>query len=184
MVAFQHLGDQVAHRGHIWNVVTARFLDPDGHEFQRDIVRSPGAVGVVPLLVGADGVPIVRLLSQYRPSFDRPIIEIPAGMRDIPGESPTETGRRELIEEAGLAADELIHLIDLYPSPGMTDSVTNIFLATGCTEAPADQQGPEEEHMLVFDVPLGDALGMIDRGDITDAKTVTGLLLAHRHLAA
>ncbi len=184
MADFLHLGDQLAHQGHIWRVVTAQFLAPDGRKFRRDIVRSPGAVGVVPLLIEADGTPTVRLLSQYRASYDRPIIEIPAGMRDIPGEPSVETGRRELIEEAGLAARELIHLIDLYPSPGMTDSVTNIFLATGCTEAPVDLQGPEEEHMLVFDVPLQEALAMIDRGEIADAKTVTGLLLTHRRLQA
>jgi len=184
MASFQHLGDQLAHQGHVWKVVTAQFLAPDGHEFQRDIVRSPGAVGVVPLLIGRDDVPSVRLVSQYRPSFDRPIIEIPAGMRDISGEPPVETGRRELIEEVGLAAGEMTHLIDLYPSPGMTDSVTNIFLATGCTAVPADLQGPEEEDMQVFDLPLNDALAMIDRGEIADAKTVTGLLLTHRHLRA
>ena len=184
MADFQHLGDQLAHQGHIWKVVTAQFVAPDGHEFQRDIVRSPGAVGVVPLLIEADGTPSVRLLAQYRATFDRPIIEIPAGMRDIPGEPPAETGRRELIEEAGLAAGDMIRLIDLYPAPGMTDSVTTIFLATGCTEAPVDLQGPEEEHMSVFDVALHEALAMIDRGEIADAKTVTGLLLTHRHLQA
>jgi 8-oxo-dGTP pyrophosphatase MutT (NUDIX family) len=184
MAVFQHLGEQLAHQGHIWKVVTARFLAPDGHEFQRDIVRSPGAVGVVPLLTADDGTPTVRLLSQYRASYDRTIIEIPAGMRDIPGELPIETGRRELIEEAGLQAREMIHLIDLYPSPGITDAVTNIFLATGCAEAPADLQGPEEQHMVVFDVSLTEALAMIDRGDIADAKTVTGLLLTQRHLQA
>jgi len=182
MADFQHLGDRLAHQGHIWKVVTASYVAPDGTEFQRDVVRSPGAVGVVPLLRGGDGTPMVRLLQQYRPPYDRMIIEIPAGMRDVPGEPPVDTGRRELLEEAGLAAGQMVHLIDLFPSPGMTDSVTNIFLATDCTPAPPDLQGPEEQHMVVFDVSLGEALAMIDSGKIADAKTVTGLLLAHRHL--
>ncbi len=184
MAGFQHLGDQLAHQGHVWKVVTARFVAPDGHAFQRDIVRSPGAVAVVPLLIGEDGTPIVRLLRQYRPPYDRSIVEIPAGMRDVPGEPPIDTGRRELTEEAGLAAGEMVHLIDLFPSPGMSDSVTSIFLATDCAAVPAHLHGPEEEHMTLFDVALSDALAMIDSGEIADAKTVTGLLLTHRRLQA
>ncbi|HUF98290.1 MAG TPA: NUDIX hydrolase [Ilumatobacter sp.] len=182
MANFQHLGDELAHQGHIWRVVRAEFAAPDGQPFTRDIVRSPGAVAVVPLVIGTDGTPNVRLLSQYRPAYDRTVIEIPAGMRDIPGEPPVETGRRELVEEAGLAAGDMIHLLDLLPSPGMSDAVTIIYLAVDCDEVDADLQGPEELHMTVFDVTLADALTMIDRGEIADAKTVAGLLLTQRHL--
>lgn len=184
MTGFQHLGDELAHQGYVWKVVTARFTAPDGDPFTRDIVRSPGAVGVVPLLIDHDGTPVVRLLSQYRAPYDRALIEIPAGMRDVVGEPPVETGRRELVEEAGLAAGNMIHLIDLIPSPGMSDAVTNVFLATDCVEVASDLQGPEELHMATFDVPLHEALRMIDTGEISDAKTVTGLLLTQRHLRA
>ena len=64
----------------------------------------------------------------------------------------------------------------------MTDSVTSIYLATGCTAVATDRQGPEEEHMEVLHLPLDDALAMIDSGAITDAKTVAGLLLTDRRL--
>lgn len=181
---FRHLSDTEVHRGHIWRVVVAQFEAPDGSRFVRDLVRSPGAVGVVPIVFDPEGQPSVVLVSQYRPAFEGPVIEIPAGMRDVPGEAPIETGRRELVEEAGLAAGEIVHLVDVLPSPGMTDSVTSVFLATHCTPVDRDLQGPEEEHSELLHVPLADALAMVDGGEITDAKTVAGLLVADRRLRA
>lgn len=182
MTTFRHLGDDHVHQGHIWHVVVADFEAPDGRRFRRDIVRSPGSVGVVPLVFDAEGVASVVLVRQYRPPYERDVIEIPAGMRDVPGEDPAETGRRELVEEAGLAAGEISHLVDLLPSPGMTDSVCSIYLATDCTPVDHDRHGPEEDHMEVLHVPLDEALGMIDRGEIADAKTVCGLLATDRRI--
>ncbi|MDW3213137.1 MAG: NUDIX hydrolase [Ilumatobacteraceae bacterium] len=182
MAGFRHLGDTDVHQGHIWKVVVADFEAPDGTAFRRDVVRSPGSVGVVPLVFDAEGQPSVVLVEQYRPPYERNVIEIPAGMRDVPGEPPEATGRRELIEEAGLRAGEMSHLVDMLPSPGMTDSVCTIFLATGCTPAEFDRHGPEEEAMRLVHLPLADALSMIDRGEISDAKTVVGLLATDRRL--
>lgn len=183
MGGFRRLTDTDVHFGHVWKVVVADFEAPTGEVFRRDIVRSPGAVGVVPLVFDPEGLASVVLVTQYRPPYEQAVIEIPAGMRDVPGEPAAVTGRRELVEEAGLDADELVHLIDMYPSPGMTDSVCSIYLATGCTPVEHDRHGPEEQEMQVLHVPLDDALAMIDRGEIVDAKTVIGLLLAARRLA-
>lgn len=182
MSLFRHLGDRQVHQGYVWRVVVAEFEAPDGELFERDIVRSPGAVGVVPLVFDAEGVPSVVLVRQYRPSYGRSITEIPAGMRDVPGEDPAETGRRELAEEAGLAAGEISHLVDMLPSPGMTDSVCAIYLATDCVPVEHDRHGPEEREMEVLHIPLDDALAMIDRGEIGDAKTVCGLLATDRRI--
>lgn len=184
MTGFRHLGDREVHRGHIWNVVLAEFEAPDGGRFTRDLVRSPGAVAVVPLIFDAEGLPSVILVNQYRPAFRRVIIEIPAGMRDVPDEPPVETGRRELAEEAGLAPAEMTHLVDVCPSPGMTDSVCIVYLATGCTTVEHDRHGPEESEMELLHVPLDDALAMIDRGEICDAKTIAGLFATDRRLRA
>ena len=182
MTEFRHLGDREVHQGYIWKVVVAEFESPAGESFHRDIVRSPGSVGVVPLALDADGVATVVLVSQYRPPYECAVIEVPAGMRDVPGEPPAETGRRELIEEAGLAAGEMTHLLDMLPSPGLTDSVCSIFLATGCIEVDHDRHGPEEQEMELLHLPLDAALAMIDSGEITDAKTVAGLLATDRRL--
>ena len=66
----------------------------------------------------------------------------------------------------------------------MTDSVTTLYLATECTPVPHERQGPEEEHMELLHLPLADAVAMVERGDITDAKSVVALLFADRRLEA
>jgi ADP-ribose pyrophosphatase len=181
---FRRLSESIIHEGHIWNLAIAEFEAPDGSTFVRDIVRSPGAVGVVPIVFDAEGHASVVLVAQYRPAYERTVIEIPAGMRDIAGETAVAVARRELAEEAGLAAAQLDLLTEILPSPGMTDSVTTLFLATDCVAVPHDRQGPEEQHMSVLHMPLGEAIEMVERGEISDAKSVVGLLLTERRLRA
>jgi len=181
-IGFRRISEAQVHQGYVWHLATAEYESPDGVRFSRDIVRSPGAVGVLPLVFDAEGNASVVLVAQYRPPYEEIVIEIPAGLRDIEGEDTAEVARRELIEEAGLAAGELVLLGAIYPSPGMTDSVTTIYLATNCTATATDRHGPEEDHMEVLHVPLVDALAMVDRGEIRDAKTVSALLLADRRL--
>jgi 8-oxo-dGTP pyrophosphatase MutT (NUDIX family) len=181
---FRRLSESVIHEGYVWNLAVAEFSAPDGSTFSRDIVRSPGAVGVVPLVFDAEGNPSVVLVSQYRPPYERNVLEIPAGMRDVAGEGTEAVARRELVEEAGLQADHLQLLTEILPSPGMTDSITTLYLATGCTPVPHDRQGPEEEHMELVHLPLADAVEMVERGEIADAKSVVALLLTERHLRA
>ena len=182
MTGFRRISERTIHEGYVWNLATVEFEAPDRSNFTRDIVRSPGAVGVLPLVFDAEGNPSVVLVSQYRPPYERSIIEMPAGMRDVDGEATDEVARRELIEEAGLRAGELELLTEILPSPGMTDSVTTLYLATDCTPAPHDRQGPEEEHMELLHLPLADAVAMVESGEIADAKTVVALLLADRRL--
>lgn len=181
---FRRIADRQVHHGHVWNVVVAEFEGPTGQRFARDIVRSPGAVATVPLVFDAEGNPSVVLVEQYRPPYEERLLEIPAGMRDVPGEPTEETARRELIEEAGLAAGRLEALTEFYPSPGMTDSVCTIYLATDCRATRRDLHGPEEEDSRLLHLPLEDALAMVDDGRIRDAKTVIGILLTERRLQA
>lgn len=179
---FRHLGDRLVHQGSIWHVVVASFESPDGERFERDIVRSPGAVAAVPVVLGDDGEPHVVLVSQYRPPYDRVIMEIPAGMRDVEGEPGTETAKRELIEEVGLVAGTLELLVEMYPSPGMTDSVTTIYLATDCRSVARAPAGPEERSSEVVTITLDEAVELVERGRIADSKSVAGILLAERRL--
>jgi 8-oxo-dGDP phosphatase len=182
MAEFRRLAEREVHRGHIWRVVVAEFQAPDGELFERDLVRSPGAVAVVPITFDADGRATVTLVRQYRATFERDLLEVPAGMRDVPGEPAEETGRRELIEEVGLAAGHLELLTDMIPSPGMTDSVCAIYLATECRSVERSVHGPEEQHSEVVTLPLDEALTMVERGELTDSKSALGLLLAERRL--
>lgn len=177
--AFRHLGDRLVHQGHIWHVAVSTFEAPDGELFERDVVRSPGAVGVMPVLFD-NGVPVVVFVRQYRGPLDRYVLEIPAGMRDVPDELPEVTAGRELIEEVGLSPGRLDYLTHYYTSAGMTDSVLHLYLATELAPAARDVHGPEETHMDVLQLPLAEAVEMVVRGEIHDAKTVIGLLLVDR----
>ncbi len=179
---FRHVGDRLVHQGHIWHVVVGTYASPSGEMFTRDIVRSPGAVAAVPLLFDAEGTPSVVLVRQYRPAYDDHVIEIPAGMRDVEGEPIADTIARELVEEVGLRAGKLEPLLELYPSAGMTDSVLHLYLATRLVATARDTHGPEEEDMEVIHLPLADAVEMVLRGEIHDAKTIVGLLLVERRL--
>jgi len=179
---FRRVSERKIHDGYVWHLATAQFEAPDGTAFTRDVVRSPGAVGVLPLTYNSAGEPMVVLVSQYRPAYERALIEIPAGTRDIEGEDTAEVARRELIEEAGLSAGAVELLSEIYPSPGMTDSVTTLYLATDCTPVPDDRQGLEEEYMEVLEVSLAEAIAMIDSGEIRDAKSVVALLMTERRL--
>ncbi len=182
MTQFRRVGERTVHQGYIWSVAVAEFEAPDGSRFERDIVRSPGAVGVVPLLFDPEGVASVVLVEQYRPALEREVLEIPAGMRDVVGEHPETTAVRELAEEVGLRARNLEALTVIVPSPGMSDATTHLYLATGCEAVADSRQGPEEEAMRVLHLALSEAVELVRNGSIVDAKSVVGLLLASERL--
>jgi ADP-ribose pyrophosphatase len=179
---FRLVREREVHAGHIWRVTVATFEDPDGEPFERDIVRSPGAVGIVPLRFDAEGAPVVVLVRQFRPALGRELVEIPAGMRDVEGEEPVTTAQRELAEECGLAAGRFELLTAFENSAGMTDAVTHVYLALDLEDVPSQAHGPEEAHMTLHALGLVEAVADVAAGRITDAKTVIGLLLAERWL--
>ena len=166
----------------MWHVAVGEFESPDGERFHRDIVRSPGAVAAVPLLFDAEGTPSVVMVRQYRAPFDEMVLEIPAGMRDVPDEPTQLTAERELVEEVGLRAGRMQHLTDVYPSVGMTNSVLYLYLATELIAVERSTHGPEEAHSEVVHLPLTDAVAMVLSGEIRDAKSVIGLLMVERML--
>jgi ADP-ribose pyrophosphatase len=170
------------HQGHIWRVVVGTFEGPDRERFERDVVRSPGAVGAVPLSFDAEGAASVVLVRQYRAAFDDVVVEIPAGMRDVVGEPTEVTAARELEEETGLRPGRLELLTRLFPSAGMTDSVLHLYLATDLSPVPRRTHGPEEAHSDLLHLPLAEAVEMVVSGEIHDAKTIIGLLLVERRL--
>lgn len=183
---FRHLGDRLEFRGKVWDVVTGSFETPDGEEFEREIVRSAGAVATVPITFADDDPartrPLVTMIVQYRPAFDELVIEVPAGLRDIDGEDDAENARRELAEEVGLTAATIEHLCTTYQSPGMSDSTIAIYLADDCTPVARQPIGPEEVFSEVVTMPLADALGAVDDGRIRNGATVIGILMAARRL--
>ena len=180
--AFRRLGEHELYRGPLITVARGTFEAPDGSTFQRDVVHHPGAVSVVPVLGAESGE--VLLVRQYRAPVDRVVLEIPAGKRDVAAERPTDTARRELIEEVGQRAGRLELLAEFYNSPGFCDEATWIYLATGLHAVPPARDGFEERYLTVREVPLDDFDAMVDDGSIVDAQTILGVGLARRRLLA
>lgn len=174
---FRRVDERTIHTGRVIEVVEGRFETPDGEVVEREIVRHPGAVGVVP--VDGDEVILVR---QYRAAADADLLEIPAGKRDIPGESASAAAGRELAEEIGYVAGSLVELAGFYNSVGFSDEYSRVFLATALSPATPDPQGPEEQYMTVERLSLDAVPAAISDGRIEDAKTIIGLLAALRHL--
>ena len=173
---FIHSSDADVHSWAMFRLVKRHVTSPSGDEFQRTFVSTPGAVGVVAV---TDDHRVV-LVTQYRAAVHASVREIPAGMRDVPGEDPMETARRELREETGYIASTFLRLGICLSSPGVTDSAVEVYLATGLTSGESEPHGPEEDSMVIEYHKFSEALEMIDRGEISDAKTVYGLLLAAR----
>lgn len=172
MSDFRSLDERVVHQGYIFRLVETDFEAPDGSTFTRDIVRHPGAVAVVPVV--GDSVVLVR---QYRAPLDMRVLEIPAGLRDVSDEPLEETAQRELIEEIGMKAGRLDHLADVHNCIGFCDEVVTIFIGRDLEPTPRVlTDSPEEADMEILEVPIAAVPAMISTGEITDAKTMIGVL--------
>lgn len=147
----------------------------NGHSSQREYVTHPGAVAIVPLLANGN----VVLERQFRYPLHQVFIELPAGKID-PGEDILFTGKRELLEETGYTATEWIKLGHQHPCIGYSDEIIHMYLARGLQAG--THQRDEDESLEVFDVSFPDCLSMIQNGQITDGKTIVGLLLAEKYL--
>src|SRR5262245_35110469 len=152
-----------------FRVVRETVRTPSGKDKSREIVRHPGACVLVPIL--NDG--LVCLIRNFRISVSATLIELPAGTLE-PNEPPHVTAERELIEETGYRAAKIELLHAFYLSPGILDEKMHLYLATGLTEgATAREEGEEIENLVV---PWEEAIAMVFRGEIKDAKTIVGLL--------
>jgi ADP-ribose pyrophosphatase len=166
---FEKTGSRIIYEGGFFTVLSETFRHEDGEEVTRDIVRHPGAVGIV--VLDGDAVWFVR---QPREAIGSPdFLEIPAGKLDEDGESPLDTAKRELAEEIGKQADRWEPLGSFRTSPGFTDEQVHLFLATGISDV---DEPPEVEHNERIDVevrPLGDLDEIL--AETQDSKTLIAL---------
>ncbi|MGI9021739.1 MAG: NUDIX hydrolase [Acidimicrobiales bacterium] len=176
---FAKLDERVVFKGSLITTVQARFTDPSGDTFERDVVRHPGAVSVVPVVGTAPSVLLVR---QYRAAVDRVLLEIPAGKRDVDSEAPEVTAARELQEEVGMRTGHLQLLAEFYNSPGFCDEHSFVYLATDLEAVASSAQGVEEQHMTIEEVALADVPDLIRSAELVDAKSIIGLALAREAL--
>ena len=174
--------------------VTAVRIDdvvmPDGNTAKREVVEHDNAVAIVALesagaRAGADpdADPNVILIEQYRHPLGRRLWELPAGLMDVDGEGAQQTAARELVEETGYAAANWSVLVDVAPSPGFSEEIVRIFLATDLTQVGRPHPGDHEEADLrVVLVPLSTAVQAVLDGRIVNGMAVSGILAAERTL--
>jgi ADP-ribose pyrophosphatase len=153
----------------------------DGHRSTRDIAAHPGGVCVVAI----DPEDRVLLVRQWRHAIGRALLEIPAGTLDRHADGSIEdhagAAARELEEETGSLAGSWRYLGAFYTAPGFTNELMHLYLATDLVPADEGGLGPDEDERLELrPVPWAEALAMAERGELRDAKSIVGLILAAR----
>ena len=175
MTDFSVASSRTVYTGHVMRLRVDDVRMPGGGVKAREVVEQPGAVGIVAL--DSDGR--VVLIRQYRHPVEDWLIELPAGLLDVPGEKAHRTAARELAEETALTAGRWDVLVDLRNSPGLSTEAVRVFLARDLAPVPdADRHvGTDEETDLgVHRVPLDEAVAAVFTGGIQNSLAVAGLL--------
>jgi len=167
---------EVLAEGILLKVYRDSVLLTDGSEGIREWIDHPGAAAIVPLF--EDGT--TMLIRQFRYPSQRVFIELPAGKRDHPDEAFGDTAKRELAEETGYEANLWDALGSCFPGIGYSNEEIHFFLARDL--APSDIQAAAGEFVAPFRIPFSTAVQMAKSGELQDAKTAFGLILAANFL--
>ncbi len=157
-------------RGRVFGVSLDTIREGD-QTYEREVVHHPGSAVIIPVF--DDGT--IALVRQYRHPAARYLLEAPAGTLN-PGEAPEKGAGRELEEELGYVAGRLEKLTEFFVSPGFCEEKMWVYLATEMTKT--QQRLEDDEIVEVVRVPFSEALSMIPTGEIDDAKTIIGVMLA------
>jgi ADP-ribose pyrophosphatase len=169
------LDTRLAYEGYGVDVEIRRYRRADGTEVERQVIDHPGSVAIL-----AHDDEFVYLVAQPREAVEEDaLLEIPAGTLDREGESELECARRELAEEAELAAAEWTELAKIYPSPGYISELVTIFVATGLSPAIAERDA--DETIDIVRLPLAELERTLPR--IRDAATLIALMALRDRLA-
>ena len=171
------LSGRLVHDGRVVHLSVDRVRFPDGSEGSLELIRHPGAAAVVPF-VDPPGSPdpAILLLRQYRYASGGYMYEVPAGLPQGADEAWAECARRELAEETGYTAARIDYLTRIFTTPGFTNEVIHLFLATGLSAGDAARD--PDEFITVHMFPFSRALEMVREREIVDCKTVAALLYA------
>lgn len=174
--AFEVVGSELLLDAPIIAVRRDEVVMPGGTTAFREVVEHFGAVAIVAI----DDEERIAMVHQYRRSVDRRLWELPAGLLDIKGEDELTGARRELQEEAGLAAQDWSVLADIITSPGFCEEAVRVFLARDLSEVPRlAAEGDEEADMGFAWVALDDAVDQVISGAIANSIACTGILAAY-----
>jgi ADP-ribose pyrophosphatase len=164
------------HAGRVFTLVTEDVTLSNGTRAELDVIEHPGATAIVPF-VDRDHILMLR---QYRHAVKTGLWEIPAGTLD-PREKQLACAQRELTEETGYEAVNWQRLGEIVPVPGYSNERIHMYLARNLKKAA--QNLDEDEIIEVHRIAFDEAMAMIQRGTIQDAKTICGLFLAQQFLA-
>lgn len=171
---------RVVHDGRVVKLAVDTVRFPDGSTGELEMIRHSGAAAVLPVLDGDGSAdPLLLLLRQYRYAAGGYLYEVPAGRPAYPGEPWERCARRELEEETGMRATTLHPLTTIYTTPGFTDEQIHLFVATDLV--PGSEKLDRDEFLETVPLRLSEALQMVERGDLRDAKTICTLLYAARY---
>jgi len=166
-------------RGRLVTLRTDKVRMPAGELAERDVVIHPGAVAVLAL----DDAQQVLLIRQYRHPVGRLLWEIPAGLRDVSGEPPWATARRELLEEAGYRARDWRVLADYYTSPGFSTERLRVFLARDLEFVPESERDfvpeGEETQLVPAWLPLDEAVRKVLAGELHNGVAALAILAGY-----
>lgn len=170
------LDSKLEHVGGILTFYTDTVELENGKTATRDVVRHKGAVCVAPLTENGEFL----FVSQYRYPIARELLELPAGKRDSYDEDPLDCAHRELEEETGMKACEMIPMGTYLPAAAYCDEIIHLYLARGLYEGRANPD--DDEFLDVIKIPVERAVEMIMNGEIDDGKTQTLVLKAANYL--
>ena len=166
---------KTAHKGTFLTLNSDKVLLPNGNTSIREWIKHPGAVCCVPILPNGK----IVLIRQYRYAIKKEMIEIPAGKLDQ-NEIPEKCALRELEEEIGYRANKLTLLANIHPAVGFTDEKMWLYLAEDLVKT--KQSLDADEFLSLFPTKLDEAVDMVWSGQITDVKTIIGILWAQKKL--
>lgn len=169
---FEIVSGETVYSGAILALRLDQVRMPGGRVVEREVIEHHGAVAVAAI----DDDDNVVLINQYRHPIGRRLLELPAGLLDLPGEDPLLAARRELAEETGLAAREWAVLVDVVLSPGFTDEALRVYLARDLYETDRPEPELEEADLEVVRMPVDEAVRAALAGEIVNATAVAGVL--------
>jgi ADP-ribose pyrophosphatase len=175
-MSFETLNSEIKYQGRAFTIRLDHVRLPDGRTADLDIVEHHGSVVLVP--VDQDGN--LLLVQQYRHAAKLDLLELPAGTIEE-NEAPEACAAREVREETGMAAGNLVHLGGFYLAPGYSTEYMHVYLATDLRYDPL--QPDADEFLKVEKIPLAQALELFEQGEIPDSKSLAALLLAKSHLS-
>ncbi len=175
---FELISSKTIFEGKLFSIQQDELRMPNGKTTKYDIIEHHGSVVVIPV----DGEGNLLFVRQYRHAAKDDLLELPAGTLDSPDEAPATCADRELREETGMAAQNLINLGKFYLVPGYSTELMYVFLATNLYE---NALAPDDNEFLSLEkIPVAEALRMAEKSEIPDAKTLAALLMARSHLDA